>query len=311
MRKSAFTLIELLVVIAIIAILAAILFPVFAQAKEAAKKTQCLSNMKQIGLALQMYANDYDDVNTPSQYGSGGDNTQSLIAWTTTVHPYIKNGDQKLDAHGTVVSKGKAGIYTCPSAPQVDQNNVEVEGYPYGLHHQIFADNIWSYDPAFMPAGQLVTSMSNTQIDDVANKIGLMEKGGNPAANWNYPWFMDWQDQWIGDIATVDGDTSTITRDGDDSANPNWSGYTPAFDTDCGAATNGMWECAAHARYRHSRSANMGFLDGHAKSITKGGLKWYANIFVVNGSARATVSNGSWNYGYLGYWGTTPFPYPH
>ena len=60
-RSKAFTLIELLVVIAIIAILAAILFPVFAQAKKAAKKTSCLSNVKQLALALNMYSNDSDD----------------------------------------------------------------------------------------------------------------------------------------------------------------------------------------------------------------------------------------------------------
>jgi prepilin-type N-terminal cleavage/methylation domain-containing protein len=61
MTRRAFTLIELLVVIAIIAILAAILFPVFAQAKDAAKQTSCLSNTKQVNLAALMYANDYDD----------------------------------------------------------------------------------------------------------------------------------------------------------------------------------------------------------------------------------------------------------
>src|SRR3954468_11217893 len=65
-KRNAFTLIELLVVIAIIAILAAILFPVFAQAKEAAKKAVCVSNTKQVSLAWQMYATDYDDTMCPA-----------------------------------------------------------------------------------------------------------------------------------------------------------------------------------------------------------------------------------------------------
>jgi prepilin-type N-terminal cleavage/methylation domain-containing protein/prepilin-type processing-associated H-X9-DG protein len=316
-KFQAFTLIELLVVIAIIAILAAILFPVFAQAKEAAKKTSCLSNIKQISLGLQLYSTDVDDLNTPSQYGSGGANTSSIVSWTTLVMPYIKNGDNKRDSRGTMVSKGKDGLFNCPSAPKANLDNPDHEGYIYGVHHQIFGDNIYSDDPAFLTDRQLVTSMSNSQIDNSADKIAVMEKGFNtPKGNetWNYPWYQDWQDQWVGDIATVDGDESTVTRDGDDSANPNWSGYHPAFDTDCKGNTFGNWECAAHARYRHSRAANMAFMDGHAKSFTKGQLKWYKNIFVVNPSAVATVTagtNGSWQYGYLGYWSKTPAKYPH
>lgn len=86
--NSAFTLIELLVVIAIIAILAAILFPVFAQAKVAAKKTSVLSNAKQFGLGHLMYANDYDDMFSPVAGFHGGWN---LPSWVTLIDPYVKN----------------------------------------------------------------------------------------------------------------------------------------------------------------------------------------------------------------------------
>src|SRR5205809_2659014 len=69
-RRSAFTLIELLVVIAIIAILAAILFPVFSQAREAARTTACLSNQKQIGHGLMMYLQDYDEMLPAADWGN-------------------------------------------------------------------------------------------------------------------------------------------------------------------------------------------------------------------------------------------------
>ncbi len=82
--RKGFTLIELLVVIAIIAILAAILFPVFARAREKARQTSCLSNEKQIALGVLMYAQDYDE-RMPRSRSAGG------INWRQAVHPYIKN----------------------------------------------------------------------------------------------------------------------------------------------------------------------------------------------------------------------------
>jgi prepilin-type N-terminal cleavage/methylation domain-containing protein/prepilin-type processing-associated H-X9-DG protein len=91
MRKTGFTLIELLVVIAIIAILAAILFPVFARAREKARQTSCLSNLKQLGLAIQMYAQDYDERLTRPYRYMYPNGTRSLFWWGDMMQPYIKN----------------------------------------------------------------------------------------------------------------------------------------------------------------------------------------------------------------------------
>ncbi len=95
MTRRAFTLIELLVVIAIIAILAAILFPVFAAAKESAKATAVLSYMKQIGTGILMYGADYDDMCMSWVTRTGlvaNPRRQDLLTWPQALQPYIKNG---------------------------------------------------------------------------------------------------------------------------------------------------------------------------------------------------------------------------
>ena len=99
MTHKGFTLIELLVVIAIIAILAAILFPVFARAREKARQTSCLSNLKQLGLATIAYAQDYDEMLPPLRAGAYCDASRTNGLAVHVIYPYVKN----------------AQVYICPS----------------------------------------------------------------------------------------------------------------------------------------------------------------------------------------------------
>lgn len=125
-RRRAFTLIELLVVIAIIAILAAILFPVFAQARAKARQAACISNLKQLNLAILMYAQDYDETYpywswilsadagscpNPANPGACG---HFESAWFTAIYPYVKN----------------AGVYACPQDPaNITPFNSQITGW--------------------------------------------------------------------------------------------------------------------------------------------------------------------------------------
>lgn len=129
MKKRAFTLIELLVVIAIIAILAAILFPVFAQAKEKAKQTQCLSNLNQMGKSLALYLGDHDDTyplsfthlagqwqwqqwhpipHDWSRSDTDANQAQFAMMWANSIFPYV----------------GNWSVYECPSGVELQLPNV-------------------------------------------------------------------------------------------------------------------------------------------------------------------------------------------
>jgi len=133
-KNSAFTLIELLVVIAIIAILAAILFPVFAQAREKARQSACLSNMKQMGLGLMQYKQDYDETFPTAYYhrafnpASGG-TSQGYIHWSALIQPYVKNygiflcPSDKLGGHAPTcfASAGNNGGFGWPDGQTPDQ----------------------------------------------------------------------------------------------------------------------------------------------------------------------------------------------
>lgn len=114
MHRRGFTLIELLVVIAIIAILAAILFPVFARAREKARQSSCLSNLKQIALAVQMYADDWSE-SLPYYQRTFG------FAWYRDLEPYMKN----------------LSLTVCPSKPEWNQDD-PTHKVGYGLNHVIF-----------------------------------------------------------------------------------------------------------------------------------------------------------------------------
>ena len=128
---QAFTLIELLVVIAIISIIAAILFPVFASAREKARQISCASNLHQIGLATLQYVQDYDEMTFP--YEAGGTASGEYFGWWGSLDP---SGAYHLDQHGLLQPYMKnTPIEACPSLDPAVSTNIGRTGYGYNAQY--------------------------------------------------------------------------------------------------------------------------------------------------------------------------------
>ncbi len=254
-KKSAFTLIELLVVIAIIAILAAILFPVFARARENARRASCQSNLKQIGLGILQYNQDYDEKFPMSEYGGGGSGVPQL-QWYGAITPYMKSG--------TVFGQG--GVFQCPSYTSTSN----AYGQSYGIHSDL-CPSYYGENPADPKTYGL------SILDKAAEKVLVAEKG-NTGQTYSYPVFVTAESYWTTGVGTPRG-----SKDDNDKVDS----------TDCDDASGAItYECAGMPRYRHLGTSNMLFADGHVKARVRGRVRWFTNIYIPGTSRPNDGYNG-------------------
>lgn len=260
--KSGFTLIELLVVIAIIAILAAILFPVFAQAREKARQVSCLSNIKQLGLGIMMYTQDYDEMFPIHAYWENDWNTAEGKAkyWQGRVLPYIKNlGIFRCpsDAGGSAATTGggDAGTrvsYAFNSIVGTDQVQGEMRGI-------IMAVPSWA--PSSVPGQSLAA------VGRPAESVMLGEQHTGDVASNAARW-------WWGEASNSTPVNNMIFMTMLDAKfealPPLWGGMpgpNGARDETTADSKKFGWGKNGALSDRHSGQTNFVFADGHAKSM--------------------------------------------
>ena len=243
-----FTLIELLVVIAIIAILAAILFPVFAKAREKARATSCLSNEKQLGLAILQYSQDNDEYMVMAWHGGGGyqptDNRPASLKykWMDSIYPYVKS----------------VGAYTCPDF--VDDFHKGATGN-------------------YIPLDQLTSVPDNTHYGSYSLNAAYWDSntmgGGctSPGASNNVK------------LAELQHPSTTAwIADGEGSYQFDWptNNPTPVKIGDMTAEGSGNDDDGSFVS-RHTQTVNVIWCDGHAKAMRVETLMATKNINCGNG----------------------------
>lgn len=187
--KKAFTLIELLVVIAIIAILAAILFPVFASAKTAAKRTSDLNNTKQLGIAMQIYMSDFDDYYPVANHRVETAAGPQEIHWSWMLLPYVKN-EQIFASPADRIGGWAPGCYDESTnnrgfgVPTIQTNGCVQQGYPAGLYTLQVGRLSYIGNQILMPrkrqpsdTAQVVTQ---TMLSNVSNTVLLSAMSESP-----------------------------------------------------------------------------------------------------------------------------------
>ncbi len=241
--KRAFTLIELLVVIAIIAILAAILFPVFAQAREKARQTACLSNLKQIGLAFRMYTEDYDEVHMYSLMNEAG-SPPSIYSWQQRMIPYVKNGQ----------------VFVCPSSL--------ADSDPVHLIKLREAGGVVAYGFSYKPNRLVMWQKSDTSFSAGNGLLGDADVK-RPAET------MLFLDSPYSENEILPGD---VQRGGPSPApammiaewaDPDAAGYPARSTAPCKVGTSTGNRCMVNAPLftLHAKFVNVTFSHGHAKAI--------------------------------------------
>jgi prepilin-type N-terminal cleavage/methylation domain-containing protein/prepilin-type processing-associated H-X9-DG protein len=280
-----FTLIELLVVIAIIAILAAILFPVFAQAREKARQITCVSNQKQVLLSMIMYTEDNDEyypVCWSAITGTFGGTAYNSQDWTVAIAPYTKSGSGILIGatngpngynHDTPTLTTYGATYECPSNIEPDMAQT------YVLRADVFP---WG-SPTTSPIPAITSPVCNeSRIPTPSDTVMAYEAGAN-GYQWGQIAFNADEYAWC---STINAPVNGIADEADNAECDYLHGTT--------SSSNWM-ACYQVPRYRHTLMSNFMFFDGHVQSIRKGQLNWYKQIWIKGICDYTGSQPPSWN----------------